>query len=474
MTADHAPETRAEQDSLGTVAVPAQALWGAQTERARHHFALGNERLPPPLITAYAALKKAVAAVNHQRGHLDDAQARLIARVCDELLEDQHQDQFPLHVWISGSGTQFNMNVNEVIANRCSQIAGQPLGSKTPVHPNDHVNMGQSTNDTFPTAMHIATAREVSERLLPSLDALHQALEAKATAWADLIKIGRTHLQDATPLTLGQEFSGYATMVAEARARVAEALTGVLRLTLGGTAVGTGINTEPGFAEEAVAGIARLTGLAFTPAPNRFALQGAHDDLVHLSSTLKTLATALFKIANDIRLLACGPRCGLAELHLPENEPGSSIMPGKVNPTQCESLTQICLQVIANDTAVTLGGGGGYLEMNVYKPLILRNLMNAIDLLADGCHAFRVFLVEDMSPDHDRLDFYVSRSLMLVTALSPQIGYDNAAKVAHHALAHDMTLKEAADALGFVAAADYDRLVDPRRMVAPHAPEEHQ
>ena len=389
-------------------------------------------------------------------------------QVADEILAGRHRDMFPLHVWMTGSGTQFNMNVNEVIANRASQIAGTPLGSKTPLHPNDHVNMSQSSNDTFPSVMHIAAAIGVAQRLIPAVRALHDAIQAKAEAWQDIVKIGRTHMQDATPITLGQEWSGYAAMLAEDLMRLDVALDGIYPLALGGTAVGTGVNAAPGFAEAATAELARLTGLPFASAPNKFAVQGAHDGMVHLSGTLRTLAVSLFKIANDIRLMACGPRAGFAELRIPENEPGSSIMPGKVNPTQAEALTMIAAQVMGNDVAVGIGGAGGYLEMNVYKPLIIANVMQSITILADGCTNFRRFLVEGTEPDRRRIQHYVDRSLMLVTALVPVIGYDKASRIAHHAMEHDLTLKAAALDLGYVAEAEFDRIVDPTKMVHPY------
>jgi fumarate hydratase class II len=460
--------TRVEQDSLGPVNVPADKLWGAQTQRSLEHFSIGDDLMPREMIPAYALVKKAAALVNHKAGRLADTQKNLIVRVCDEVLAGQHSDQFPLHVWMTGSGTQFNMNVNEVIANRCAQIAGQPLGSHKPVHPNDHVNMSQSSNDSFPTAMNVAAALGVKQRLMPAVKALRDALDAKAKAWADIVKIGRTHLQDATPLTLGQEVSGYVAMLEDDLERLELALRGVYRLALGGTAVGTGINAQPGFDRDVAAQIAQLTGLPFVTASNKFTVQGAHDDLVQLSATLKTLAVSLFKIANDIRLLSCGPRAGLAELKIPANEPGSSIMPGKVNPTQCEALAMIAVQVMANDVAAALGGASGYLEMNVYKPLLIFNVTKSVRILTDGCTNFRKFLVEGTEPNLKQIGAFVERSLMLVTALSPVIGYDKASEVAHYALDHDLTLKEAALKLGVVAAADFDRIVDPRKMVKPY------
>jgi fumarate hydratase class II len=462
------PATRVEHDSLGPVEVAADKLWGAQTQRSLEHFSIGDDLIPREMIPAYATVKKAAALVNHKAGRLGDTQKNLIVRVCDEILEGQHHDQFPLHVWMTGSGTQFNMNVNEVIANRCAQIAGQPLGGHKPVHPNDHVNMSQSSNDSFPTAMNVAAAVGVKQRLLPALEALRDALDAKARSWADIVKIGRTHLQDATPLTLGQEFSGYVGMLEDDLERLELSLRGVYRLALGGTAVGTGLNSLPGFDKEVAGQIAQLTGLPFVTAPNKFTVQGAHDDLVQLSATLKTLAVSLFKIANDIRLLSCGPRAGFAELKIPANEPGSSIMPGKVNPTQCEALAMIAVQVMSNDLAATVGGASGYLEMNVYKPLLIFSITMSVRTMADGCANFRKFLVEGTEPNLKQISTFVERSLMLVTALSPVIGYDKASKVAHYALDHDLTLKEAALQLGAVSAAEFDRIVDPRKMVKPY------
>ncbi|MCP9816213.1 class II fumarate hydratase [Synechococcus sp. GreenBA-s] len=460
--------TRTETDSLGSVSVPADMLWGAQTQRSLEHFSIGEDLIPREMIPAYAIVKKAAALVNNAAGRLPDTQKTLIIQVCDEIQAGQHLDQFPLHVWMTGSGTQFNMNVNEVIANRCSQIAGQPLGSKTPVHPNDHVNMSQSSNDSFPTTMNVAAVLGVKQKLMPAVQALRDALDAKAQAWADIVKIGRTHLQDATPLTLGQEISGYVGMLDDNLQRLEHALDGVYRLALGGTAVGTGLNCSPGFDTAVAAQIGQLTGLPFVTAPNKFTVQGAHDDLVQLSATLKTLGVSLYKIANDIRLLSCGPRAGLAELKIPANEPGSSIMPGKVNPTQCEALAMIAVQVMANDTAVAFGGAGGYLEMNVYKPLLIFNIMKSVRIMTDGCTNFRTFLVAGAEPNHKQIDEFLQRSLMLVTALSPVIGYDKASKVAHYALDNDLTLKEAALKLGFVSEADFDRVVDPVKMVKPY------
>jgi fumarate hydratase class II len=460
--------TRRETDSLGVVEVSVDKLWGAQTQRSLEHFSIGQDLIPREMITSYATLKKAAAIANHASKRLDGLRYKLIVRACDEILAGQHHDMFPLHVWMTGSGTQFNMNVNEVISNRCCQFAGTSLGSHTPVHPNDHVNMAQSSNDSFPSAMYIAAAVNVKRRLIPAVAALRDAIAAKSEAWNDIVKIGRTHMQDATPLTLGQEWSGYAGMLSDDLERIETALQGVYRLALGGTAVGTGINSAPGFAEAAAAEIARLTGLPFVTAPNKFTVQGAHDALVQLSGTLRTLAVSLYKIANDIRLMSCGPRAGFDELAIPENEPGSSIMPGKVNPTQAEALAMIAVQVMADDVAVGFGGASGYLEMNVYKPLIIFNITHSITILTDGCTNFRRFLVEGTKPNLKKIKEYVDRSLMLVTALSPVIGYDKASKIAHYAMDNDLTLKEAALNLGFVTEAEFDRVVDPAKMVKPY------
>src|SRR5277367_2095220 len=461
-------ETRVEKDSMGDVLVPASKLWGAQTQRSLEHFSIGTDLIPREMITAYAILKKGAANANHAGRRLDGERHASIVRVCDEILAGQHQDMFPLHVWMTGSGTQFNMNVNEVISNRCCQLAGTSLGGKTPVHPNDHVNMSQSSNDSFPSAMHIAAAVNVTGRLLPVVTGLRDAIAAKAQEWQDVVKIGRTHMQDATPITLGQEWSGYAGMLGDDIERIDDALKGVYRLALGGTAVGTGINAAPGFAEAAAAEIAKLTGLPFVSAPNKFAVQGAHDALVQLSGTLRTLAVSLYKIANDIRLMSCGPRAGFEELQIPENEPGSSIMPGKVNPTQAEALTMIAVQVMANDVAVGFGGAGGYLEMNVYKPLMIFNIAHSITIISDGCANFRKFLIEGTRPNLKKIKENVERSLMLVTALSPVIGYDKASKIAHYAMDNDLTLRAAALKLGFVTEELFDRVVDPAKMVHPY------
>ena len=459
---------RKESDSLGIVEVPADKLWGAQTQRSLEHFSIGTDLMPREMITAYATLKKAAANVNHASGRLPDQQHKLIVQVCDEILAGLHQDMFPLHVWMTGSGTQFNMNVNEVPSNRCCQLAGTDLGSKAPVHPNDHVNMSQSSNDSFPTAMYIAAAVNTIERLIPAVKALRDAMNQKADLWKDIVKIGRTHMQDATPITLGQEWSGYVGMLDDDIERLNDSLKGVYHLALGGTAVGTGINAAPGFDVDVANEIAKLTKLPFVTAPNKFTVQGAHDALVHLSAAFRTLAVSLFKIANDIRLMSCGPRAGFAELHIPENEPGSSIMPGKVNPTQAEALTMLAAQVMANDVAVGFGGASGYLEMNVYKPLMIHNIAQSITLMTDGCTNFRKFLVEGTEPNLKKIAEYVDRSLMLVTALAPVIGYDKSSKIAHYAIDHDLTLKAAALKLGFVSEEEFNKVVDPTKMVHPY------
>ena len=461
------PEIRKEIDSLGEIEVPANMLWGAQTQRSLERFSIGKDLIPREMVTAYAILKKGAANANCSCKALDRERRDLIVQVCDEILAGQHHDMFPLHVWMTGSGTQFNMNVNEVVSNRCCLLAGTPLGSKTPVHPNDHVNMSQSSNDSFPSAMNIAAVVNVKKRLMPAVKQLHDAIAAKAKKWHDIIKIGRTHMQDATPLTLGQEWSGYAGVLADNLDRIEDALQGLYRLALGGTAVGTGINAAPGFSDAAAAEIAGLTSLPFVSAPNKFTVQGAHDAQVQLSGTLRTLAVSLYKIANDIRLMSCGPRAGFAELKLPENEPGSSIMPGKVNPTQAEALSMVAVQVMANDIAVAFGGAGGYLEMNVYKPLIIHNVTQSITLMADSCTNFRKFLVEGTNPNLKKINQYVEESLMLVTALSPVIGYEKASKIAHYAVDNDLTLKAAALKLGFVTESEFDRVVDPKKMVKP-------
>ena len=459
---------RTERDSLGEVQVPVEALWGPQTQRSLEHFSIGKDLIPSEMIGSYAVLKKAAARVNLAASRLTKEQAGLIEQVCDEITSGDHDAMFPLHVWMTGSGTQFNMNVNEVISNRCCQIAGTDLGSKHPVHPNDHVNLSQSSNDSFPTAMYMAASTGTVHRLVPAVRELRDAIQEKVEAWKDIVKIGRTHMQDATPLTLGQEFSGYVGMLDDNLVRIEAALQDALKLAIGGTAVGTGLNASPEFAKAIAAEIAKLTGLPFVSAPNKFTVQGAHDALVQLSGTFKTLAVSLYKIANDVRLLSCGPRAGFAELDIPANEPGSSIMPGKVNPTQAEALAMVSVQVMTNDLAVSFGGAGGYLEMNVYKPLIISNIMESISLLTDSCRNFGKFLVVGTQPNLKNIGNHVERSLMLVTALTPVIGYDKASEIAHHALDNDLTLKQSALSLGYTTEEEFDRIVDPSKMVHPY------
>lgn len=459
---------RTESDSMGQIQVDSSKYWGAQTERSLVHFSIGTDLIPIQVIHALALLKKAAAISNNALGELDDVKTKLIVQAADEVLSGKLDSEFPLRVWMTGSGTQSNMNVNEVISNRAIEIAGGQIGSKTPIHPNDHVNMSQSSNDTFPTAMYIATAIEINKHLLPTLNKFSASLWEKAKSWDSIVKIGRTHMQDAVPLTLGQEFSGYATAIDENISRIKTALNDVYQLAVGGTAVGTGINTHKDFAVTIAKHISELTGLPFITAPNKFAVQGAHDALVAMSGMLKTLANTLYKIANDIRILSCGPRAGLHELILPENEPGSSIMPGKVNPTQCEAMAMVAIQVIANDTAVTLGGASGYLEMNVYKPLMIYNILQSISIMNDSCNSFREYLLNGVKPNTKRIDYYLQNSLMLVTVLSPVIGYDKASKLAHYADEKECSLSEANLALGFLSADEFTKLVDPYKMAYPH------
>lgn len=459
---------RTETDGMGAIDVPAHVLWGAQTQRSLHYFSIGRDLMPPEMIEAYALVKQACATANAASGRLNAEHAEMIGRICDEIIAGQHDAMFPLRVWMTGSGTQFNMNVNEVIANRASQLAGHPLGSKNPLHPNDHVNMGQSTNCNFPSAMHVAAVLGVEHRLIPALEQLRDAIAAKAHAWRDMVKVGRTHLQDAVPITLGQEWHGYAGMLTDNITRLATARDSLLPLPLGGTALGTGVNTDPGFDQRACAALAEQTGLDFSSAENKFARQGAHDALVHLSGCLRTAAGTLFKIANDIRLLACGPRAGLGELRLPENEPGSSIMPGKVNPTQAEALAMLALQVMSNDVAVGMGGASGLIDMNVYKPLMIHNIMQGITLLRDGAENFRRFLIEGIEADEDRIKHDLERSLVLVTALSPAIGYDTASEIAHYAMQKSISPRDAVIALDVMSLEEYDRIADPRLMLAPN------
>ncbi len=452
--------TRTEYDSMGPVNVPAEALWGAQTQRSLENFAISDDRIPLELIHALAQIKQAAAIVNARLGVLDDSRRDLIVTAAAAIAEGLHDDQFPLRVWQTGSGTQTNMNVNEVISNLVSHREGKPLGSHEPVHPNDHVNRSQSTNDAFPAAIHIATAAGIKHRLLPEVQHLTEAFAEKSEAWQEIVKIGRTHLQDAVPLTLGQEASAWCDQLASARIRIETSLQELHPLPLGGTAVGTGLNAPKGFAEEAAAELVRLTGLPLCSAPNKFAVMASHDGLVNAMGQMRLLAVSLLKIANDIRLLACGPRAGLAELHLPENEPGSSIMPGKVNPTQCEAMAMVCTQVIGLDTVVAMAGAGGHLQMNVYKPLIGFNLLQAIRLLTDACHYFRVAMVEGIEPNRSRIQRDVEQSLMLVTPLAPVIGYDKASAIAKYAHEQGSSLRDAALDLGYVSAMEFDRVVN--------------
>ena len=457
--------TRIEHDSMGDVAVPAERLWGAQTQRSREHFAISRERMPIELVRALVLVKKAAARANSALGVLSGQTADAIITAADEVLAGKHDEEFPLLVWQTGSGTQTNMNVNEVLANRASELLGGPRGNARVVHPNDDVNRSQSSNDVFPTAMHVATAQALVHDVMPSVRALRDTLEAKSLAFAKIVKIGRTHLQDATPLTLGQEFSGYVAQLDHALAALQSSVGPLYALALGGTAVGTGLNAPSGFAESAAGEIAALTNLPFVTAANKFAALASHEPLVTAHAALKTVAVALFKIANDVRWLASGPRSGIGEIRLPENEPGSSIMPGKVNPTQCEALTMACAQVMGNDVAVSVGGMSGNFELNVFKPLIIHNVMQSCRLMADGARSFREHCVEGIEPDEVRIRELVQRSLMLVTALNPHIGYDSAARIAKHAHTHGTTLREAALTLGLVSAEDFDRWVVAEGMV---------
>ena len=458
---------RTETDSMGEIDVPADVYWGAQTARSLVHFAIGSETMPAELIHAFGVLKKAAAIVNRDLGRLTAMECDLIVRAADEVVSGELDVHFPLRIWQTGSGTQTNMNVNEVIANRAIELAGGHLGSKKPIHPNDHVNLAQSSNDTFPTAMHIASADRVRNALIPSVTALRTAIARKAEEFTDVVKIGRTHLMDATPITVGQEFGGWASLLERDTARLEETLNGLFDLAIGGTAVGTGLNTHPEFASRVAAKVAELTGLPFRSHPNKFAALSAHDELVYASGALSTLASSLMKIANDIRWLASGPRCGLGELSLPENEPGSSIMPGKVNPTQCEAMTMVAVQVFGNSAAIQFAGSQGNLELNVFKPMIIYNFLQSVTLLTDSCRSFVTHLVEGMEIDRDRMEFYVSQSLMLVTALTPKIGYDRAAEIAHRAASEKLTLREASLRSGFLTADEFDALVIPKHMTHP-------
>ena len=456
---------RIEKDSFGNIEVPSEKYWGAQTQRSLQNFKIGDETMPMPLIRAMALLKKAAAKVNADFGLLAEDKADAIMMAADEIINHKFDDNFPLVVWQTGSGTQTNMNCNEVIASRACEILGGTIGSKDPIHPNDHVNMGQSSNDSFPTAMHIAAALEVNNSLLKNIAYLTEALEKKSKEFASIVKIGRTHLQDATPLTLGQEFSGYVAQLKYGMERIKQSLTRVYFLAQGGTAVGTGLNSKPGFDVKFASKIAEITGLDFVTAPNKFEALASNDAMVELSGSLNVLAVSLMKIANDIRMLGSGPRCGIGEIKLPENEPGSSIMPGKVNPTQCEAVTMVCAQVMGNHTTVTIAGSNGHFELNVFKPVIIYNVLQSIRLLSDACHNFADKCVKDIEADKDRIDFLLHKSLMLVTALNPHIGYDNAAKIAKKAHQDGSTLKEAAVALGLLTAEEFDQYVIPEKMV---------
>jgi fumarate hydratase class II len=456
---------RKERDSLGEVEVPADHYWGAQTQRSLIHFSIGDDYMPKEVYHAYGYVKKAAALVNEAAGIIPPWKAELIARVADEVIAGKLDSEFPLYVWQTGSGTQSNMNVNEVISNRAIQLVGGSLGSKHPVHPNDDVNMSQSSNDTFPTAMHIATVLEFSNHLIPAVTALEESIWAKAREWVDIVKIGRTHLQDAIPLTVGQEWSGYASQLDDALAFVKQSLQGLYRLAIGGTAVGTGINTPPDFGEKVAGEIARLTGHPFVTAPNKFAAQGSLDAMVTSSAALRTLAVALIKIANDLQWLGSGPRAGLHELILPSNEPGSSIMPGKVNPTQEEAMVMVCIQVIGEDNAVAFAGSQGNFELNAMCPIIINNVLHSARILGDACIKFREYGIKGIMLDRSCIDKFVYGSLMLVTALSPVIGYDKASVIAHRALNENITLREAAVKGGFISAEDFDRIVDPKKMV---------
>ncbi|WP_287453302.1 class II fumarate hydratase [Leptolyngbya sp. UWPOB_LEPTO1] len=459
--------TRTETDSMGAIAVECDRYWGAQTQRSLTYFAIGQDKMPTELIRAFGILKKAAAIVNQDLGKLPAEKATLMIQAADEVIAGKLNDHFPLSVWQTGSGTQTNMNANEVISNRAIEIAGGELGSKTPIHPNDHVNMSQSSNDTFPTAMHIAAAEAIHQRLLPMIKKLRDALQSKSNEFEDIIKIGRTHLMDAVPLTLGQEFSGYVAQLDQAIARIEATLPGLYELAIGGTAVGTGINTHPEFAVRSASKIAELTGLPFVSAPNKFAALAAHDAIVFTSGAIKTLACALMKIANDLRWMGSGPRCGLGELVLPANEPGSSIMPGKVNPTQCEAMTMVCVQVMGNDSAIAIAASQGNFELNVFKPVLIHNLIHSIRILSDACSSFTDHMVVGIVPNRDRINHFLENSLMLVTALNPKIGYDNAAKVAYKAYKENSTLRQACIELGLLTGEEFDQFVRPEQMINP-------
>lgn len=460
-------KTRLESDSMGEVEVPADKYWGAQTERSLHHFNIGKDIMPREVTHAFGVLKLAAALTNNKLGKLSNEKAKLIEKAATEVREGKLDDNFPLHVWQTGSGTQSNMNANEVISNRAIEIAGGKMGSKSPVHPNDDVNMSQSSNDTFPTAMHIAAATILHEKLIPAVERLRDGIAKKQNEYENIVKIGRTHLQDAVPLTVGQEFSGYVAQLDAAIKHIKNSLPDLYELALGGTAVGTGLNTHPEFAKKAAAEIANLTKLPFVSAPNKFAALASHEPMVVAHGALKALACALMKIANDIRWLGSGPRCGLGELHLPENEPGSSIMPGKVNPTQAEAMTMVCVQVIGNDMAVAMAASQGNFELNVFKPVIIHNFLHSANILADTCHAFQEFCMEGLEVNKKKVEHYVHNSLMLVTALNQHIGYDKAAKIAKTAFNDESSLKEAAVKLGFLTEAEFAKYVNPEKMISP-------
>jgi len=466
-TADPVTRTRMESDSMGQIEVPANVYWGAQTQRSLLHFNIGRDTMPPELIRAFGILKKACALVNLDLGKLSAEKAKLIVQAADEVIEGKRNDQFPLRIWQTGSGTQTNMNVNEVISNRAIEIARGVLGSKKPIHPNDDVNMSQSSNDTFPAAMHIAAADRVQRALIPAIQTVHDAIAAKAKEFDSIVKIGRTHLQDAVPLTVGQEFSGWASLLERDIQRLEMALQGLFDLAIGGTAVGTGLNAHPEFAERAAKKIAELTGLPFRSHPNKFAALSAHDEIVFAQGALETLAASLMKISNDIRWLASGPRSGLGELIIPENEPGSSIMPGKVNPTQCEAMTMVCVQVHGATAAVGFGGSQGNFELNVYKPVIIYNFLHSVTLITDACHGYVEYMLKGIEVDHAKVKGHVQNSLMLVTALTPKIGYDKASRIAHTAHVEHTSLREAALKLGYLTGEEFDQWVRPEKMTKP-------
>ncbi len=467
MAAPAKPKTRTESDSMGQIEVPGHVYWGAQTQRSLLHFNIGRDTMPPELIRAFGVLKKACALVNQDLGKLSTSKAQLIVQAADEVIAGKLNDQFPLRIWQTGSGTQTNMNVNEVIANRAIELASGELGSKKPIHPNDDVNMSQSSNDTFPTAMHIAAAERVKNALIPAIKTVHDAIAAKAKEFSNVVKIGRTHLQDAVPLTFGQEFGGWASLLERDIKRLEETLDGLYDLAIGGTAVGTGLNAHPEFAQRAAKKIAELTGLPFRSHPNKFAALSAHDELVFAQGALETLAASLMKISNDIRWLASGPRSGLGELTIPENEPGSSIMPGKVNPTQCEAMTMVCVQVHGATAAVGFAGSQGNFQLNVYKPVIIYNFLHSVTLITDACHGYVEYMIKGIEVDRAKVDANLKNSLMLVTALTPKIGYDKAAQIAHTAHVEHSSLREAALKLGHLTGEEFDQLMKPERMTRP-------